>query len=186
MDDAAMRERVAQVAALLAAVEALPDPAARSTAAEAVQGILELYGEGLARILASASQAGGEALVEALAADELVSHLLLLHGLHPLDVETRVRRALEEVRPYLAAHGGDVALVSVENGVARLRLAGSGNGCPSSAVTLKRAVEEAVLQAAPDLEGVETAEMAEPAGRPITFLARPRTAGAAPAAGGRP
>jgi Fe-S cluster biogenesis protein NfuA len=192
LDDAAVRERVARVEAQLEAVEALPDPGARTTAAETVQSLLELYGEGLARILASAREAGCEALVEALAADELVSHLLLLHGLHPLDVETRVRRALEGVRPYLAAHGGSVELLGVANGVARLRLQGSCNGCPSSAATLEQTIEEAIQQAAPDLDGIEAEGMAEPPGAPIKFLARPAragpapAAGAAPAAGGRP
>jgi Fe-S cluster biogenesis protein NfuA/nitrite reductase/ring-hydroxylating ferredoxin subunit len=107
---------------------------------------------------------GGESerTFEAFAEDELVSHLMLLHGLHPLDVETRVIRALEEVRPYLQSHGGNVELLGVEGGVARLRMQGSCDGCPSSAVTLKLAIEEAVQKAAPDLEGIEAEGVAEP------------------------
>ncbi len=175
-----MQARVAAVEARLAAIEALPDATARAAAAEAVQGLLELYGEGLARILASAAATGGDGLVEALAGDELVSHLLLLHGLHPLAVETRVRRALEDVRPYLASHGGNVELLGVEEGVARLRLQGSCSGCPSSAMTLKLAIEEAILQAAPDLEGIEAEGVAQPP-RPITFVDRPPAVAPPPA-----
>ena len=63
-----------------------------------------------------------------------------------------MRGALDEVRPYLASHGGDVELLGVEDGVVRLRLEGSCNGCPSSAMTLKLAIEEAIARAAPDVE----------------------------------
>jgi Fe-S cluster biogenesis protein NfuA/nitrite reductase/ring-hydroxylating ferredoxin subunit len=108
------------------------------------------------------------------AEDELISHLLLLHGLHPLDVETRVVRALEEVRPYLQSHGGNVELLGIEGDVARVRLQGSCDGCPSSAVTLKLAIEEAVQKAAPDLEGVEAEGVTEPPPKPATtFVAAP-------------
>ena len=71
--------------------------------------------------------------------DELVAHLLLLHGLHPVPVRERVRGALDEVRPYLVAHGGGVELLGVADGVVRLRLEGACNGCPSSALTLTHA-----------------------------------------------
>jgi Fe-S cluster biogenesis protein NfuA len=155
VEDREVRQRVAHTEALLLEIEALPDTKARSTAAEAVQGLLELYGEALARMVASAAGRGGESILEAFAADELVSHLLLLHGLHPVDLETRVREALKEVRPYLESHGGNVELLGVEGGVARLRLQGSCSGCPSSAVTLEHAIEETLQKAAPDLERIE-------------------------------
>jgi Fe-S cluster biogenesis protein NfuA len=143
-----VQERIARVEALLGQIEADP------RAAEALQAVVELYGEALARLL------GGVDPIQ----DELLSHLLLVHDLHPVDLVTRVREALEEVRPYLGSHGGDVELLGVEDGVARLRLAGTCNGCPSSTVTLRNAIEEALLRAAPDLEGIEAEGVAEPAG----------------------
>jgi Fe-S cluster biogenesis protein NfuA/nitrite reductase/ring-hydroxylating ferredoxin subunit len=100
------------------------------------------------------------------AGDELVEHLLLLHGLHPVDPETRVRGALEEVRPYLESHGGDVELLGVVDGVARVRLSGSCEGCPSSTMTLKLAIEDAIHKAAPDVESVEADGAAAPAAGP--------------------
>lgn len=154
-DDREVRARVARVEALLDEIEALGDADAKSTATEALQALLELYGEGLARLMARAAQLGGDALIEAFAADELVSHLLLVHGLHPIPVEARVLRALQEVRPYLEAHGGSVELLGVEDGVARLRLQGSCRGCPSSAMTLQLAIEQAIQKTAPDLVGIE-------------------------------
>jgi Fe-S cluster biogenesis protein NfuA len=144
MDDADVRELVARVESLL---EGLDD---RST--EVVRALVELYGEALARMLAGADPTQ----------DELLAHLLLVHDLHPVDVETRVRQALEDVRPYLGSHGGDVELLGVEGGVARLRLEGTCNGCPSSTVTLRNAIEEAVMRAAPELERIEAEGVAEP------------------------
>ena len=72
--------------------------------------------------------------------------LLLLHGLHPLDLEARVRQALDKVRPYLRSHGGNVELLGVDEGVVRLRLEGSCHGCPSSAATMRQTIEEAILR----------------------------------------
>jgi Fe-S cluster biogenesis protein NfuA len=69
--------------------------------------------------------------------------------------------ALDEVRPYLETHGGNVELLGVEEGVVRLQLQGSCSGCPSSAVTLKHAVEEAIHKAAPDVSAI-VAEDAPP------------------------
>jgi len=173
LDDQGLQERVARIETLLGEIETLADPNARSKAAEMAQVLLELYGEGLARMMEVVAQGEeSERTFETFAEDELISHLLLLHGLHPVNVETRIVRALEEVRPYLQSHGGNVELLGVEGGVARLRMQGSCNGCPSSAVTLKLAIEEAVQKAAPDLEGIEAEGVEEP--KPATtFVAAP-------------
>jgi len=148
MDDAAVRLHVARTESLLARLEASGDADAR----ECVEALVQLYGEALARVMARAASAGLDA---SLADDELVSHLLLVHGLHPETVETRVARALDEVRPYLVSHGGGVELLAVRDGVAHLRLQGSCHGCPSSSATMRAAIEEAVRRAAPDLDGVD-------------------------------
>ncbi|MDQ3608462.1 MAG: NifU family protein [Actinomycetota bacterium] len=144
-------ELVGRVEGLLEELESLADPMARELATTTVQALLELYGEGLARMLAGV----GPAKAATLAGDDVVAHLLLLHGLHPVPVEERVQAGLEEVRPYLDSHGGNVELVSVQDGVAVLRMQGSCEGCPASAMTLKLAIEEAVFKAAPDVEAVE-------------------------------
>jgi len=145
------RELTGRVEGLLEALESLPDLAARDVALEAVQAVVELYGAGLERIIGHVGDAEATALVE----DELVEHLLLLHGLHPVSVEQRVRAALDGVRPYLGSHGGDVELLGVSDGIATVRMQGSCEGCPASAMTLKLAIEDAVLKAAPDIERVE-------------------------------
>jgi Fe-S cluster biogenesis protein NfuA/nitrite reductase/ring-hydroxylating ferredoxin subunit len=150
VDDAEVRARVAHVEHLLEGIESLSDPVARTKAVDTVQALLELYGEGLARILDRMPETEARALVD----DELVAHLLIVHGLHPVDLPTRVHAALDGVRPYLGSHGGDVELLAVEDGMARLRMSGSCDGCPSSLVTLKLAIEEAILKAAPEIEKV--------------------------------
>jgi len=163
VNDAEARAQVERVEALLGEVESLADARARDTATATVGALLELYGEGLARLLAHADGAGAGGFAEALAGDELVSHLLVLHDLHPVPLEARVRAALEEVRPYLESHGGDVELLAVEEGVVRLRMQGSCDGCPSSAMTLKLAIEDAIRKAAPEVEEVEAEGAEEPA-----------------------
>lgn len=161
------RELIAGVEGLLDELESLPDPAARDVALEAVQAVLQLYGAGLQRIVARL----GTGPATALAQDELVEHLLLLHGLHPVSVEERVVSALDGVRPYLGSHGGDVELLGVSDGVARVRMRGSCEGCPASAMTLRLAIEDAVLKGVPDVERVEAedegAGQAAPAASPL-------------------
>ena len=99
--------------------------------------------------------AAGATIVDQLTRDELVASVLLLYDLHPVDLETRVRGALEKTRPYLKSHGGNVELVGIdETGVVRLRMQGSCHGCPSSAVTLKLAIEQAIHEAAPDVSAI--------------------------------
>jgi Fe-S cluster biogenesis protein NfuA/nitrite reductase/ring-hydroxylating ferredoxin subunit len=137
-------------------------PVARERAEELLRLVVDLYGAGLERLLDIAHDAGAlsDELLERLAADELVSGLLAVHGLHPYTVEDRIAQALDDVRPYLGSHGGDVELVDVtEDGVVRLRMLGSCDGCPSSAVTLQLAVEGAITAAAPEVTAVEVAEV---------------------------
>jgi Fe-S cluster biogenesis protein NfuA len=127
--------------------------------------MLDLHGEGLARVWASLEPATRERL----AADPVVGQMLLVHGMHPVPLEERVGIALARVRPYLESHGGDVQLLSLEEGVAHLLLKGSCNGCASSASTLELAIERALDDEAPDLlrlevEGVGDAART-PAGR---------------------
>jgi Fe-S cluster biogenesis protein NfuA/nitrite reductase/ring-hydroxylating ferredoxin subunit len=145
---------------------------ARERAEELVRLVADLYGAGLERLLDIMYDAGhlDADVLDAIAQDELVASLLLVHGLHPYSVEQRVQQALDSVRPYLGSHGGDVELLSVtDNGTVRLRLLGSCDGCPSSSVTLELAVESAIEAAAPEVATieVETASHEAPASAPL-------------------
>lgn len=137
-------------------------PVARERAEELVRLVADLYGAGLERLLEIIDDQVGleDQTLAALAKDDLVASLLIVHGLHPYDVTTRVENALEGVRPYLGSHGGDVELISVGEGVVRLRMLGSCDGCPSSSVTLKLAVEGAIEAAAPEVTAIVVEEPA--------------------------
>jgi Fe-S cluster biogenesis protein NfuA/nitrite reductase/ring-hydroxylating ferredoxin subunit len=146
-------------------IEALPDPAARALMQECLHTVLGFYGQGLGRVLDVVHDAETTArpVFNALIDDPAVRGLLLIHGLHPLDLETRLRQALDKVRPYMESHGGNVELVSLENDFARLRLEGHCKTCPSSTVTLDLAVRQAIEEACPDLAGFEVEDAAQPA-----------------------
>jgi Fe-S cluster biogenesis protein NfuA/nitrite reductase/ring-hydroxylating ferredoxin subunit len=162
----------------------LSSDVSRAAAEELVRLLIGLYGDGLARIMAVLADHGeaGLALTAAIAEDPLVESLLLLHDLHPLDVDARVQRALDRVRPYLGSHAGGVEYLGVTDGVARLRLEGSCNGCPSSVVTVQLAIEGAVLDAAPEVTEVVVEGMTEsPA--PALLQIGPRPPSAAGPAG---
>jgi len=148
---------------LLAALRARGGAAA-DTAEELVRVLVGMYGDGLAAIMTALAGEGaaGRAIVDRLAADPRVEGLLLLHGLHPLDVDARIQRALDRVRPYLGSHAGGVQYLGVRDGVARLRLEGSCHGCPSSTVTVRLAIEGAVQDAAPEVTEVVVEGMTAP------------------------
>jgi Fe-S cluster biogenesis protein NfuA len=164
------QQRVGRVDSLVRSLERMASPDAQATARQMVQALLELHGAALERLLDVVYESGpsGQALIDRLGDDEVVGSLLLLHGLHPLSLEARVGRALEKVRPYMRSHGGGVELLDITpEGVVKLRLQGSCDGCPSSRVTLKYAVEEAIFAAAPDVTRVEAeSTQAPPAAAP--------------------
>ena len=161
LDPASCGERIE----LLLEASAAAGPVARERAEELVRLVVELYGAGLERLLELAYDAGAlsDDLLEAMAGDELVSSLLLVHGLHPYGVQDRVERALEEVRPYLGSHGGDVRLLEVsDEGVVHLEMLGSCDGCGSSSVTLEHKVDGAIRTAAPEIVAIEIASREVP------------------------
>lgn len=169
----------ARIETLVQEIATFPDPHARAVAGELVQALLEMYGEGLARLLeiTAGSEASGIALIDTFASDELLSSLFVLHGLHPLDIETRILQALDAMRPSLKSQGGSVEFVRLENGIAYLRLSENQSGCHScsGSTTLKLAIEEAIFKAVPDLNGLEIEGASEPPPRsaiPITFVPR--------------
>ncbi|HEY2380868.1 MAG TPA: NifU family protein [Terriglobia bacterium] len=152
-----LNDRIRKIDELIAQIQAAPDPQIRDAALQLVQILMDFHAAGIDRMMELTSDAGdaGWRLIDQLGSDELVANMLLLHGLHPLDLDTRVRDALDRVRPDLQSHGGDVELLEIAGGIVRLNLLGSCDGCPSSAVTLKTAIEKAIYETAPDVISVE-------------------------------
>jgi len=148
---------VQRVQELQEQLESSRDSATRELAEELVSAVVQMYGAGLERVLTSVFEAGpeGERIAASLADDPLVATLLLIHDLHPVPLEQRVQQALDSVRPYMESHGGNVELLSLDNGIARIHLRGSCSDCSASSVTLELAIKQALEEAAPDLEGLE-------------------------------
>jgi Fe-S cluster biogenesis protein NfuA/nitrite reductase/ring-hydroxylating ferredoxin subunit len=169
-DDRQTQERIASLERLLGALESFEHGPVQATAMQTVEALVNVYGETLARMMERIQQAD-PGLAEALAEDDLIAHLLLIHDLHPVDVETRVARALESVRPLLRSRGADVELLGVQGGVARVRLQTSGSGCASSGADLTLVVEDVLRQAAPELDRLET----EPTPAPVSELIPPES-----------
>ncbi|MBC6460330.1 NifU family protein [Actinomadura sp. HBU206391] len=151
-----------RVEALLGELGELTDPATRAKAEGLVRALIELYGGGLERILQIIIETDAAEVLHALTTDDLVSGLLILHDLHPLTTDERVREALDEVRPYLGSHAGGVDLLGItSDGVVRLRLQGTCDGCPSSRLTVTGAIERAIAEAAPEISRVEVEGLAD-------------------------
>jgi Fe-S cluster biogenesis protein NfuA len=146
-----LQSQFGRVEELIHKLEKTTDPAARATAKELVQLLMEIHGTGLARMMDIAAESGaaGMDIIQRLGQDDLTRNLLLLYNLHPSDLDTRVAEALEKARPYLRSRDADVELIEIVDGAARVRLTGNAHGC--TAETLKGAVEEALYSEAPDL-----------------------------------
>ncbi|HTK10940.1 MAG TPA: NifU family protein [Ktedonobacteraceae bacterium] len=177
------QRRAERIETLLQDVASFPDGQMRSVTEELVQLLLDLYGDGLARMLElimayapdASPTASSNVLLESLTHDEVISSLLVLHGLHPLDLKARVSRVLQEMQPYLTSHGGSVELVSLENNNASLRFAGNCHGCSSSSNELKTLLEKTLYKAVPDLENIQIEDASKQTqGVPVTFVAPQR------------
>ena len=166
------RQVGARVEELLGILQSEGGASTAAAAEELVRLLLGLYGDGLSHIMAAlhAEGAAGAAILDRLLEDPLVESLLMLHDLHPLDVDTRIQRALDKVRPYLGSHAGGVTYLGVtEEGVAQLRLEGSCDGCASSTVTVQLAIKGAIEDAAPEVTEVVVEGVTPPPG-PETLL----------------
>jgi hypothetical protein len=164
-DDEHARRQVIMAEELLANLDTLPDGAAAARATETVETLVGLYGECLARIMEHLAE--DREARRALADDELVGHLLLVHDLHPDPVETRVRGALEGLP-------GENEVLEVSGTAVRVRVPA---GCRSGAA--EQAVREAIAARAPEVDRVEveTRSAAAPTALiPVDALFRDRVA----------
>ncbi len=172
-----VRDAGTRIEELLAFLRSSGGPDVASAAEDLVSLLVGLYGDGLAHIVAALGAEGdaGAAALDRMVADPLVESLLLLHDLHPLDLDTRIQRALDRVRPYLGSHAGGVEYLGVtDDGTARLRLEGNCHGCPSSVATVQLAIQGAVEGAAPEVTRVVVEGVSEPPGPPLlTIGSRP-------------
>jgi hypothetical protein len=144
------QERIRAIEGLIHKLEEMPDRSLWSAVRELMQSVMDLHGMALDRVLTILSDHDGQAAqqIEALGCDELVGSVLLLHGLHPVDLETRTRRALGKTESVLRGYGVRAELLDTFDGNIRIQIHGvtSAHVAKSS----RAVVEEAIYQAAPD------------------------------------
>jgi Fe-S cluster biogenesis protein NfuA len=161
-----------RVESLLAELRTHAGPRVADTAEELVSCLVELYGAGLAeivRILGEDAEGDGPRLLARLAADPLVESLLLVHDLHPVDASTRIRRAVGQA----GSHAGRVEYRGIDSrGVVQLRLERGAHGCGSSAAAALAALETSVLEAAPEVAGVDIEVIDAPKELPLLQIGR--------------
>lgn len=132
------------------------DPAARKVAEELQSAIEAVHKAGLVTIVRTMREdEAARQVLFGLVDDPVVHTLLSLHGILRPDPVTHANQVLEEVRPQLHSHGGDVTLVRIEDGTAYVRLEGACNGCSMSSVTLRNLVEDSLVQGVPAVMAVE-------------------------------
>lgn len=152
--------------ALFRQAEGHPDPAVRELALDLSEAVMHLHHDALLRIVTLLRNVpGGADVLEVLRGDQVVGTLLAEHDLledPAAALEARVVEALDKVRPYMHGHGGDVELLEVRDGIARLRLQGACHGCASSTLTLKMGVEQILKDEVPELAGIEVEGLPQP------------------------
>ncbi|HSU31255.1 MAG TPA: hypothetical protein VLJ11_08465 [Bryobacteraceae bacterium] len=133
--------------------ESISDQNARGVTVELLQAVLEFHAAALERVLevAAGSGPGGEAIIRQIATDDLTSSMLLLHNLHPDDLETRINRAVQRLHDVFVSLGARLSLSAIEPGTVRLCF-DSARSWPGAPV--KTSIENAIFQAAPEIDRV--------------------------------
>jgi Fe-S cluster biogenesis protein NfuA len=147
------REDMQRIGGLVQEIEAIADPAMRAATKGLVQSLMDLHGAALEKALNILADSGeqGITIIDRLGRDALVSSVLILYGLHPEDIDTRVLKALDRVRPQLRKQGCEVEVVGMSDGAIRLKVETGSHTCGSTAKTVRAELEGAIYDAAPDL-----------------------------------
>lgn len=140
----------------MAALAELTDPSAQRVAGAVRSAMDDVHRAALVHVVRRLREdPRGKELLFEMVDEPVVRMVLLMHGIIRPDPMTLARQALDQVRPQLQSHGGDVELVRIEDGTAFVRLSGACNGCSMSAVTMRNGVEQALTAQVPGIVGVE-------------------------------
>jgi len=150
------REDLQKIGRLVQEIEEIADPALRASTKNLMQSIMDLHGAALEKALGIVAGAGepGMNLITQLGHDPLVSSVLILYGLHPDDIQTRVVNAVDRMRPQLRKQGCEVEVLAVNDGAIRVRVETGSHSCGSTAKTVQASLEDAIYDAAPDLSSL--------------------------------
>lgn len=156
-------EMLSHMATLVDTVDG-SDSDLRPTVMELLDYLEAWHREGLTRLVTSLPPEALDAARE----DPVVAHLIdtYLAEDEAGDASDLVEEALEEIRPYVHTHGGEMELVDIEGGVVTLSLMGACDGCPSSMVTLTQGVEQILRDRWPDFRALKVAGEDEPVTQP--------------------
>ena len=131
------------------------DPLPRQLLGAQLAALNALHANGLRTIVRSLrTDPRGTELLYELVDDPVVHMLLSMHGIIRPDPTIQAGAVLDQVRPGLQSHGGDVELDRIEDGTAYVRLQGACNGCSMAAVTMRDGVEKALVEGVPGVTGV--------------------------------
>lgn len=161
-----------QIEQLVQRVNELPNQDARTIALELLQSLMDLHAAAFDRIVEVLSEGGesGRNSLSKLSNDPLISGLMVLYGVHPASLEERVDRAIEKVRRRLQKQVASVELVGIAGGAVRVSVRKSGQGCGSSTDALRLAVEQAILEAAPEVVQVVVEDIVPSAFIPANMI----------------
>ncbi len=145
-----------------------PDKAVVDKVTELLDWVDAFHRDGIGKLVEMIRAWRGEIFLESVARDDITGTLLAAYGLgegEELQAQAAeaVSAALDEVRPYAESHGGSIDVESIADGVVRVRMLGSCDGCPSSSATLTYGVEEALRKHWPDFRRLEVVDEPEPA-----------------------
>src|SRR5262249_45688801 len=152
MNNSEFQARAEELDRFVQRVSNLTDQEARTAALDLLQSSMDLHGAALNRMVEVLSQSGdaGRNLLSKLGNDPLICGLLVLYGIHPVSLEDRISRALEKLGPQLRKQNAGAELMSITEGVVRIRITGASHGCGSSPDALKSMAQQAILEAAPE------------------------------------
>jgi nitrite reductase/ring-hydroxylating ferredoxin subunit len=169
IDAGEVGERIAQ---LLEELRTRTSPHAWTQVDELLRTVLDLYGRALGRVVDIASGDGSaDELRAKLIADPLLTSLLVLHGIHPVDTRSRIERVLDRARKSLGPQTIAAAFVSLDDdGGLRLRLEGSGRSHASTLAAVQGAIERAIAEAAPEVTRIDFEGMSGSADRPVALV----------------
>lgn len=164
--EAEFQQRMKQVEDLIAQIESHPDPAARDLARRLTRSLLDLHEVGIGRMLELLlNNSDVNAIPDAWQEDPLVSNLLILHELHPLDADTRIAKAISELEPLLQQHRAELKVLKLTEQEVSVEFSGGCGHCQSSQAAIRQMVDDAICVAAPELRvTISEADSPEPAG----------------------
>jgi len=156
-NSSAFHDQLRQLGNLITQFDQMPDGLQKAACKEMVQLLMDVYGVGLERMLEIVFESGSAAsgIIDEIGRDSIAGSLLLLNSLHPCDVETRLRRAMERLAPRLRKLACTAELVSAAGGAVKVKVTNTRHSRRSSAKDLRAIVEEGVNEFAPDVTSLE-------------------------------